>query len=161
MFEVIFFQSFKLKRILHTDYLTTVVTFQNGYISPLSRIQVCHSSRVVTPVHTLLTTQLHPEPVATSSGLYSSHQIAETIELHSIVPTNLSHPLSSNVTLTQTPTAPHQPLLIFCIPISSIELRYGHLVYLHFIQYIYNLHWFTITFHLLMCTVDYYLTFLI
>ncbi len=57
-------------------------------------------------VHTLVTTESRPEPVATSSGLYPFHQIADTIELPSIVPTNLSHPLSSNVTPTQTPTAP-------------------------------------------------------
>ncbi len=55
-FEVGFFQSFKLKRILHTDYLARVVAFQNGCMIRLSRIQVCHSSLVVTPVRTLLTT---------------------------------------------------------------------------------------------------------
>ncbi len=43
-FEVGFFQSFKLKRILHTDYLARFVAFQNGYMIPLSKIQVCHSS---------------------------------------------------------------------------------------------------------------------
>ncbi len=68
-FEVEFFQSQKLKRILHTDYLASVVAFQNGYIIPLSRIQVCHSSRIITPVHTLLVTQSSPESVATSGGL--------------------------------------------------------------------------------------------
>ncbi len=57
------------------------------------------------PVRTLLTTQSRTEPVATSSGLYPSHQIAENIELPSIVPSTLSHPLSSNVTPTQTPSA--------------------------------------------------------
>ncbi len=55
-FKLRFYQSFKLKRILHTDYLARVVAFQNGYMIPLSRIQVCHSSLVVTPVCTLLTT---------------------------------------------------------------------------------------------------------
>ncbi len=106
-FDVGFFQSFKLKRILHTDYLGRVVSFQNGYMIPLSRIQVCHSSRVVTSVRTLLATQSHPDPVATSSGLYPSRQIAETTELPSIMPTNLSNPSSSNVTPTQTPTTPN------------------------------------------------------
>ncbi len=43
-FEIRFFQSSKLKRILHTDYLARVVAFQNGYLIPLSRIQVCHYS---------------------------------------------------------------------------------------------------------------------
>ncbi len=104
-FKVRFFQSFKLKRILHTDYLARVVAFQNGYMIPLSRIQVCHSSQAVTPVRTLFATQSHPNPVATSSGLYPSHHISENIELPSIIHTNISHPLSSNVTPTQTPTA--------------------------------------------------------
>ncbi len=52
-FKLGFLQSFKLKHILHTDYLAWVVTFQNGYMIPLSRIQVCHSSWVVTPVRLL------------------------------------------------------------------------------------------------------------
>ncbi len=68
-FEVGFFQSQKLKLILHTDYLARVVAFQNGYMIPLSRIDVCHSSRIVTPVHTLLVTQSFPERVVTSGGL--------------------------------------------------------------------------------------------
>ncbi len=106
MFEVGFFQSFKYKRILQTDYLARVVAFQNGYMVTLCRIQVCHSSWVVTPVRTLLTTQSCPLPVATSSGLYPSHQFAETIELPSIVPSTLSHPLGSKATPTQTPSAP-------------------------------------------------------
>ncbi len=42
-FEVRFLQSFKLRHILHTDHLARVVAFQNGYMIPLSRIQVCHS----------------------------------------------------------------------------------------------------------------------
>ncbi len=105
-FDVGFFQSFKLKHILHTDYLARVVAFQNGYMIPFSRIQACHSSRVVNPVRTLLTTQSCPEQVATSSGLYPSHQIAETIEPPSIVPSTLSHPLSSHIIRTQTPSAP-------------------------------------------------------
>ncbi len=50
MFEVRFFQSFKLKCILHTDYLAWVVAFQNRYMIPLSRIQVCHSSLVTQAV---------------------------------------------------------------------------------------------------------------
>ncbi len=37
-FEVGFLQSFKLRYILHTDYLARVVAFQNGYMIPLSRI---------------------------------------------------------------------------------------------------------------------------
>ncbi len=80
-FEVRFFQSFKLRRILHTDYLARVVAFQNGYMIPLSRIQVCHSSQAMTPVRTLIATKSHPEPVATSSGLYPSHLIPEHLEL--------------------------------------------------------------------------------
>ncbi len=56
----------KLKRILHTDYLARVVALQNGYMIPLSKIQVCHSSRIVTPVRTLLATQSRPERVVTS-----------------------------------------------------------------------------------------------
>ncbi len=105
-YEVRFFQSFKVKCILHTDYLARVVAFQNGYIIPLSKIQVCHSYWVVIPVSTLITTQSHPEPVVTSSDLIPSHQIAEIIELPSIVPSTLSHPLGSNVTHTQIPTTP-------------------------------------------------------
>ncbi len=136
-FEVGFFQSFKLKRILHTDYLARVIAFQNGYMIPLSRIQVCNSSRVVTPVCTLLATQC-PDRVATFSGLYPSHQFAESIELSGIVTSNLSNPSSSNVTPTQTPTAPTRSqvfwgtwlfhtwffFLPFCIPISSINSLY-------------------------------------
>ncbi len=75
-FEVGFFQSQKLKCILHTDYLAIVVTFQKGYMIPLSRIQVYHSSRIVTPVRTLLASQSSPDRVATSSGQYPSHQLA-------------------------------------------------------------------------------------
>ncbi len=56
-FEVGFFQSFKFKRISPTDYLARVVAFPNGYMIPLSRIQVCHSSQAVTPVYTLLYSQ--------------------------------------------------------------------------------------------------------
>ncbi len=64
--EVGFIQSQKLKRILHTDYLARVVVFQNGNMIPLSRIQVCHSSRIVTHVGTLLATQsCHERAVCT------------------------------------------------------------------------------------------------
>ncbi len=105
--KVRFVQSFKHKCMLHTYYLAIVVAFQTGYMIPLSRIQMCHSSWVVTPVHTLLTTQSHPDPVVTSSGLYPSPQIAETIEFLFIVPSSLSYPLDSNVTPTQTATAPN------------------------------------------------------
>ncbi len=106
-FEVGFFKSKKLKCILHTDYLASVVTFQNGYIIPLSRIQVCHSSRIVTPVRTLLATQSCSDRVAKSGGLYPSHQLAESVELSSLVTRFLSNPPNSNVTLTQTPNAPN------------------------------------------------------
>ncbi len=106
-FEVGFVQSQKLKRILHIDYLTRVVAFQNGYMIPLSRIQVCHSSRIVTPVCSILATPSCTERVATSGGLYPSHQLAESVELSSIVTSSLSIPSSSNVTPTQTPTAPN------------------------------------------------------
>ncbi len=106
-FEVGFFQSQKLKSILHTDFLARVVTFQNGYRIPLSRVQVCHSSWIVTPDSTLLATQLRPERVATSGGLYPSHHLAESVELSSIVTSSLSNPPSSNITPTQTPTAPN------------------------------------------------------
>ncbi len=51
---------------------------------PLSRIQVCHSSQAVTQVRTLLATQSCPDPLATSSGLYPYHQIAENKELPSM-----------------------------------------------------------------------------
>ncbi len=138
-FEVGFFQSQKLKR--------------NGYMIPLSRIEVCHSSRIVTPVHTLLATRSRPERVATSGGLYPSHQIAESVELSSIVTSSLSNPSSSNITPTQTPTALNISQIVwgdltvshlnyflsFCIPLSSINLGYGYLVYFIFIQYDYNL----------------------
>ncbi len=106
-FEVGFFQSQKLKRILHTDYLVRVVAFQNGYMIPLSRIQVCHSSRIVTPVRTLLATQSRPERVAASGGLYPSHQLAKFVELSIIVISSLTNPSSYNITPTQTPTAPN------------------------------------------------------
>ncbi len=108
-FEVGFFQSFKLKRILHTDYLARVVAFQNGYMIPLSRVQVCHSSRVVTPVSTLLATQSCPDRVMTSGGLYPSQQIAESIELSNIV----TNPSTSNVTPSQTPSAPVLTLVVW------------------------------------------------
>ncbi len=74
---------------------------------PLSRIQVCHSSRIITPVRTLLATQSRPDRVATSGGLYPSHQLAESVELSSIVTRSLSNPSSSNVTPIQTPTTPN------------------------------------------------------
>ncbi len=106
-FDVGFFQSQKLKRILHTDYLARVVAFQNGYMIPLSRIQVCHSSRIVTPVRTLLATHSRLDIVVTSGGLYPSHQLPESVELSSIVTSSLSNPPNSNVTPTQTPTAPN------------------------------------------------------
>ncbi len=106
-FEVGFFQSQKLKCISHKDYLARVVAFQNRYMIPLSRIQVCHTSRIVTPVRTLLATQSYPERVATSGGLYLSNQLAESVELFSIVTSSLSNPSSSNVTPTQTPTVPN------------------------------------------------------
>ncbi len=106
-FEVGIFQSQKLKRILHTDYIARVVAFQNGYMIPLSRIEVCHSSRIVTPARSILATQSCPERVATSGGLYPSHQLAESVELSSIVTSSLSIHSSSNVTPTQTPTAPN------------------------------------------------------
>ncbi len=80
-FEVGFFQSQKLKCILHTDYLARVLS--------------------------LLATQSRPERVATSGGLYPSHQLAESVELSSIMTSSLSNPSSSNVTPTQTPTAPN------------------------------------------------------
>ncbi len=112
-FEVGFFQSQKLKRILHTDYLARVVAFQNGYMIPLSKIQVCHSSRIVTAVRTLLATQSCPERVATSGGLYPSHQSAESVELSSIVTSSLSDPSSSNVTHTQTPTPSNISQVVF------------------------------------------------
>ncbi len=104
-FEVGFCQSQKLKCILHTDYLARVVAFQNGYMMLLSRIQVCHSSRIVTLVRTLLATQSRSERVAISGGLYPHYQLAESVELSSIVTSSLSKPSSSNITPTQTPTA--------------------------------------------------------
>ncbi len=85
-FKVRFLQSFKLRCILHTDYLARVVAFQNGYLIPLSGIHVCHSSQAVTPVRTLLTTLSHPDPVATSNGLYLSHNITEQLKFSSITP---------------------------------------------------------------------------
>ncbi len=106
-FEVGFFQSQKLKCILQTDYLARVVAFQNRYMIPLSRIQLCHSSRVDTPARSILATRSCPERVATSGGLYPSHQLAESVELSSIVTSSLSIPSSSNVTPIQTPTAPN------------------------------------------------------
>ncbi len=106
-FEVGFFQSQKLKHILHTDYLARGVAFQNEYMIPLSRIKVCHSPRIVTPAHRILATQSCPERVATSGGQYSSHKLAESVELSSIVTSSLSIPSSSNITPTQTPTAPN------------------------------------------------------
>ncbi len=74
---------------------------------PLSRIQICHSSRIVTPVRTLLATQSRPDRVATSGGLNPSHQLVESVELSSIVTSSLSNPSSSNVTPTQRHTAPN------------------------------------------------------
>ncbi len=88
-FEIGFFQSFKLKHILHTDYLARVVTFQSGYMIPLSRIQVCHSSIPVTPISNMVAATPQPEPVATSSGLYPSHPIHEHLGLTSIPSTTL------------------------------------------------------------------------
>ncbi len=99
--EVGFFQSQKLKRILHTDYLASVVAFQNGYMIPLSRIQVCHSSRIFTPAHSVIATKSCPESMATSGGLYPSHQLAESVELSSSVTSSLSFPSSSNFTPTK------------------------------------------------------------
>ncbi len=74
---------------------------------PLSRIQVCHSSSIVTPVCTLLATQSSPNGAATSGDLYLSHQLTESAELSSIMTNSLSNPSSSNVAPTQTPTAPN------------------------------------------------------
>ncbi len=97
MFEVGFLQSFKLRRILHTDYLARVVAFQNGYMIPLSRIQVCYSSQVLTLIRTLFTTLSHPDPVVTSSRLYQSHHITEHLEISSITATTspllILHPM--------------------------------------------------------------------
>ncbi len=98
-FEVGFFLSQKLKRILHTDFLVRVVAFQNGYMIPLSEIQVCHSSRIVTPVCTLLAMQSRPDRVVISGDLYPSQQLTESVELSNIVTSSLSNPSSSNVTL--------------------------------------------------------------
>ncbi len=86
-FKIGFFQSFQLCRMLCTDYLARVVAFQNGYMIPLSRIQVCHSSSPVAPFSTLVAATPHPEPVATPSGLYPSHPIPEHLEITTIHPT--------------------------------------------------------------------------
>ncbi len=88
-FEIGFFESFKLRRILHTDYLARVVAFQNGYMIPLSRIQVYHSSSPVAPARTLVAATSHPELVAISSGLYPSHPIPKHLELTNIPPTTV------------------------------------------------------------------------
>ncbi len=74
---------------MHTDYLDRVGTFQNGYMIPLSKIQVCHSSSPVAPISTLVAATLHPEPAATSSGLYPSHHIPEHLELITMPPTTV------------------------------------------------------------------------
>ncbi len=169
-FQVGFFQSQKLKRILHTDYLDRVVAFQNEYMIHLSGIQVCHSSSIVTPVRTLPAIQSLPDRVAISGGLYPSHQLAESVELSSIVTSSLSNPSNSNITPTQTPTAPNinqvvwgtwlfYTWIFFSLLLysnSSINLGYGHLVYFILIQYDYNLPWLTIPFEFQISFINVY-----
>ncbi len=70
------FQRFKLRCILRGNYLAGVVTFQNGYMIPLSRIQVYNNAFPVTPEYNrLMATASCPSPTTTSSGLYSMHAL--------------------------------------------------------------------------------------
>ncbi len=78
-FEIGFFQSFKLRRILESDYLASVVAFQDGYMTSMSEIHVCHPSLDVVLVRTLITTQSQSDPVATSSGIYTRTSLPENI----------------------------------------------------------------------------------
>ncbi len=48
-FELDLFQCVKLRRIVKGHYLARIVFFQNDYIIPLSRIQVCNYSLPVAP----------------------------------------------------------------------------------------------------------------
>ncbi len=81
-FEIGLFQQFKLKCIVQGTYLARVVTFQNGYMIPLSRIQVCNSMLPVAPDNTRIAAIAScPDPATTSSGLYPIHAIYHPTEL--------------------------------------------------------------------------------
>ncbi len=104
-FEIRFFQSFKLRCILERDYLARVVTFQDGYMTSLSEIHICHSSLDVAPVRTLLATQSQHEPVETSSGLYPQMSLPDNIELPTITITNPTNTTPIPTTISETSTA--------------------------------------------------------
>ncbi len=104
-FEIGFFQSFKLRRILERDYLARVVAFQDGYMTSMSEIHVRHPCLDVAPVRTLLTTQSQHDPVATSSSLYSTSSLPENIELPTITIASPTNTPPIPTTTCETPTA--------------------------------------------------------
>ncbi len=71
-----------------------------------------HLSQALTPVRTSLTMPSHPDSVATSSGLYPSHNITERLEFSSITPTTIPNPTTPHITPTKTPTAPTVPHVV-------------------------------------------------
>ncbi len=53
-FKIRFFQSFKLRQILHTNYLARVVAFQNGYMIPLLELWLLPSHTLNFKLHILM-----------------------------------------------------------------------------------------------------------
>ncbi len=104
-FEIGFFQSFKLRRILERDYLATVVAFHDGYMTSMSEIHVCHPSLDVAPVRTLLSTQSQSDPVATSSSIYPRMSLPGNIELPTICVTKPTNTPSIPCITSEPPTA--------------------------------------------------------
>ncbi len=104
-FEIGFFQSFKLRSILERDYLARVVTFQDGYMTSMSEIHVCHPCLDVEPGRTLITTQSESDPVITSSGIYPRMSLPENIELPTITVTKPTNTPSIPYITSETPTS--------------------------------------------------------
>ncbi len=81
IFEICLFQRFKLRRIVQGNYLARVIAFQNGYMIPLSRIQVCNHTLPVTPDNPRVAAAAScASPVMTSSGLNPLYAIYHATE---------------------------------------------------------------------------------
>ncbi len=80
-FELGWFQGFKLRRIVNSQYLARIVAFQNDTMVPLSRIQVCNQSLPIAPPDLSVATVVScPLPATTSIRFYPIYAIYHQAE---------------------------------------------------------------------------------
>ncbi len=109
-FEIGCLQSIKLRCILSSEYLVSVVAFQNGYMKPLSQVQVYHTSDTIRPARPSTSQQSNPDTVASPSVLYPCLPITSQPTLTSPT-TTITSP--SCISPHEQPSAPKSPTVIW------------------------------------------------